>query len=98
MAKSPISRQAQRQGDYWDEPAASAAERDEAVAVTNPDVPLPATGTDPLARQDQVTGQAGPDAADHPATQPDMFGTTTHAGNGATSAPYPEDQVGEASQ
>ena len=55
-----------------------------------------ATGTDPLARQDQVTGQAGPDAADHPATQPDMFGTTTHAGNGATSAPYPEDQVGEA--
>ena len=43
-----------------------------------------------------MTGQAGPDAADHPATQPDMFGTTTHAGNGATSAPYPEDQVGEA--
>ena len=96
MANSPISRQAQRQGDYWDEPAASAADRDEAVAVTNPDVPVPATGTDPLARQDQVTGQAGPDAADHPATQPDMFGTTTHAGNGATSAPYPEDQVGEA--
>ena len=58
MAKSPISRQAQRQGDYWDEPAASAAERDEAVAATTPDVPVPATGTDPLARQDQVTGQA----------------------------------------
>ena len=96
MAKSPISRQAQRQGDYWDEPAASAADRDEAVAATTPDVPVPATGTDPLARQDQVTGQAGPDAADHPATQPDMFGTTAHAGNGATSAPYPEDQVGEA--
>ncbi len=116
MANSPIS-QAQRQGDYWDEPAASAGGRDEAVAVTNPEVPVAATGTaarlgtarpgtarpgtarpgtDPLARQDQVTGQAGPDAADHPATQPDMFGTTTHAGNGAGSAPYPEDQVGEA--
>ena len=111
MANSPVSQEAQRQGDYRDEPAASAADRDEPVAVTNPDVPLSATGpdrtgtdrtgpdrtgTDPLARQDQVTRQASPDAADHPATQPDMFGTTTHAGNGATSAPYPEDQVGEA--
>jgi hypothetical protein len=67
MANSPISRE-----------AASAAERDEAVAVTSPDVPVPETGTDPLARQD---------AADHPATQPDMFGTGTHAGNGATSSP-----------
>jgi len=37
-----------------------------------------------------------PDAADHPATQPDMFGTGTYAGNGATSAPYPEGQAGEA--
>ena len=96
MANSPISRKAQRQDDYWDEPAASTAERDEAVAATTPDVPMPATGTDPLARQGQATGQASPDAADHPATQPDMFGTTAHAGNGATSAPYPEDQVGEA--
>ena len=26
------------------------------------------TGTDPLTRQDRVTGQASPDAADHPAT------------------------------
>ena len=95
MANSPIS-QAQRQGDYWDEPAASTADRDEAVAVTTPDAPVTATGTDPLARQDQATGQAIPGAADHPATQPDMFGTTAHAGNGATSAPYPEDQVGEA--
>jgi hypothetical protein len=67
MANSPISRE-----------AASAAERDEAVAVTSPDVPVPETGTDPLARQD---------AADHPATHPDMFGTGTHAGNGATSSP-----------
>jgi hypothetical protein len=84
------------QGDYWDEPAASAADRDEAVAVTNPNVPVPETGTDPLTRQDQVTGPTSPDAADHPATQPDMFGTTAHGGNGATSAPYPEGQVGEA--
>jgi hypothetical protein len=84
------------EGDYGDEPAASAAGRDKAVAVTTPDAPVPETGTDPLTRQDQVTGQASPDGADHPATQPDMFGTTTHAGNGATSAPYPEDQVGEA--
>ena len=51
MANSPISQEAQRQGDYWDEPAASAADRDEAVAVTTPDVPVPATGTDPLARE-----------------------------------------------
>jgi hypothetical protein len=36
------------------------------------------TGADPLTRQD---------AADHPATQPDMFGTSTHAGNGATPTP-----------
>jgi len=43
-------------------------------------------GPDPLTGQDQVTGQTSPDAADHPATQPDMFGTSTHAGNGATSA------------
>ncbi len=64
--------------------------------VTNPDVPLPDAGTDPLTGQDQVTGRTSPDAADHPATQPDMFGTSTHAGNGATSAPYPEAQAGEA--
>ena len=72
-------------------------ERDEegqaAPDVTNPDVPLPDAGTDPLTGQDQVTGQTSPDAADHPATQPDMFGTSTHAGNGATSAPYPEAQA-----
>ena len=90
----------QDQSDYWDESAASAADRNEAaaspadrndaVAVTSSDVPLSETGTDPLTdqdqvtRQDQVTGQAGPDAADHAATEPDMFGTAAHAGNGAT--------------
>jgi len=47
------------------------AEPDEAVAVTSPDVPV---------------AQAGPDAADHPATEPDMLGATTHTGNGATGA------------
>jgi hypothetical protein len=73
--------------------AASGADRDEAVAVTSPDVPLSETGTDPLTRQDQVTGQPGPDAADHPATQPDMFGTTAHAGNGTTSEAFPEGQA-----
>jgi hypothetical protein len=40
MTDSPISREAPRQGDYWDEPGASAADRDEAVAVTSPDVPV----------------------------------------------------------
>ncbi len=56
------------------------AGRDEAVAVTSPDVP--------------VTQAGRGDAADHPATEPDVFGTTTHTGNGATSAPYAEDQAG----
>jgi hypothetical protein len=41
-------------------------------------------------------GAAERDEADHPATEPDMFGTTTHAGNGATSAPYSEGQRGGA--
>jgi hypothetical protein len=96
MAGSPSSREAQPRGDYWDEPGTSAADRDEAAAMTNPDVPLPETGADPLTRQDQVTGRVAPDAEEHAATQPDMFATTTHAGNGATTAPYPEGQAGEA--
>ncbi len=87
MANSPVSREANPQGDYWDEPVASAAaDRDEAVVVTSPDVPVTETGTNPLARQDQEPGQTGADTADHPATQPDMFGATTHAGNGTTSS------------
>ena len=86
MADSPVSREANPQGDYWDEPVASAADQDEAVAVTNPGVPVTETGTNPLARQDQEPGQVGADTAYHPATQPDMFGTTTHAGNGTTSS------------
>jgi len=50
-----------------DTPAAGppwVTEQDEAVAVTSPDVPV---------------RQAGPGAADHPATEPDMFGTTAGA-------------------
>jgi hypothetical protein len=96
MAGSPSSREAQPRGDYWDEPGTSAADRDEAAAMTNQDVPLPETGADPLTRQDQVTGRVAADAEEHAATQPDMFATTTHAGNGATTAPYPEGQAGEA--
>jgi hypothetical protein len=96
MANSPISRGSHPEGDYWDEQAASAADRDQAVAVTSPGVPVSETGANPLTRQDQRPGQAGPDATDHPPTQPDMFGTTTRAGNGATSASYPEDQADDA--
>jgi hypothetical protein len=59
-------------------------DQDEAVAVTNPDVPV--TPADPDA-----------DAADHAATEPDIFGTNSRAGNGATSAPYPEGQTDQAS-
>ncbi len=88
-----------RQDDYWDRPGTTATDRDEAVAVTSPDGPVPAdvSDTDPLTRQDQVTGQADPDDVSHPATQPDMFGTNSRsgsrAGNGATSAPYPQSQA-----
>ena len=95
-----------RRDDYWDQPGTIATDRDEAAAVTNPDVPVPPdlSGTDPLTRQDhpltrqdQVTGPADPDDADYSATQPDMFGTNSRAGNragnGATSAPYPQSQA-----
>ncbi len=88
-----------RQDDYWDQPRTTSTDRDEAVAVTSPDVPVPpdVPGTDPLTRQDQVTGQANPDDVDRPATQPDMSGTNSRAGNragnGATSAPYPQSQA-----
>ena len=100
MANSPISREAQDStgttGTRAGGTAASAdagpprgdywdepgaAERDEAVSVTSPDGPV---------------RESARDAADHPATEPDMFGTTTHAGNGATSAPYSEGQPGGA--
>jgi hypothetical protein len=79
MATSPVSRETPPHGDYWEEPGADRANRDDVAAVTSPDVPVT---------------QAGPDAADHSATEPDMFGTTTHAGNGT--APSPEEQAGAA--
>ena len=85
MANGPISREAQGTTgaplrNYWDEPGANGTERDEAVAVTSPDVPVT---------------PADRDAADHPATEPDMFGTAAHPGNGATSAPYAGSQCAE---
>ena len=83
------------QRDYWDESAATGAERNEAVAATSPDtVTSPDTlPTDPAAHPGEMTRQAGPDSMqDHQATEPDMFGTTARAGNGATSAPYAEGQ------
>jgi hypothetical protein len=85
MANGPISREAQGTTgaplrNYWDEPGANGTERAEAVAVTSPDVPVT---------------PAGRDAADHPATEPDMFGTAARPGNGATSAPYAGSQDAE---
>jgi hypothetical protein len=83
------------QRDYWDESAETGAERNEAVAATSPDtVTSPDTlPTDPAAHPGEMTRQAGPDSMqDHQATEPDMFGTTARAGNGATSAPYAEGQ------
>jgi hypothetical protein len=68
----PISGEAPAQGDYWEEPGTTEAERDEAVAVTRPD------------------------GMDHPATEPDMFGSTARAGNGSTPEPYAETQPGAA--
>ena len=75
---SPVSREAQPRSDYWDEPTTPDAERDEAVAVTSPD----------------TVDQAADQADDHQATQPDMFGTATHAGNGAAVAPAAAGQAG----
>src|SRR5712691_995929 len=83
---SPVSREAQPRSDYWDEPTTPDAERDEAVAVTSPDT------VDQAA--DQADDQAEDHTADHQATQPDMFGTATHAGNGAAVAPAAAGQVG----
>ena len=40
-----------------------------------------------------VTSPHAPEAEDHEATQPDMFGIATRAGNGATSVPYREGQA-----
>ena len=65
-----------REGDYWDQPRTAATDQDKAVATNNPDV---------------AVTQAGPDAdvTDHPATEPDMFGANSRAGNGATTSGVP---------
>jgi len=61
------------------------AERDEQDQAAADQVTEARVAADPAAR-DGAVAVTNPDAADHPATQPDMFGTSTHAGNGATSA------------
>jgi hypothetical protein len=79
--------------DYWDEPGAARAGRDETVPVTSPDVPVTDTDADPLTRQGAAgAGQTATDAEHHQATQPDMFGTTAQPGNGTTPAPH-QDQA-----
>ncbi len=87
------------QSDYWDEPGRTGTGQDEAVAVTDPDVPVTGTSTDPMASRDEAARPAGSDpmdsdAMDHAATEPDMFGSATRAGNGTSVAP--EDQAGTA--
>ncbi len=64
------------------------AERDEQDQAAADQVTEARVAADPAAR-DGAVAVTNPDPADHPATQPHMFGTSTHAGNGATSAPYP---------
>ena len=64
--------------------------------MTSPDVPVTDRGTEPARSQDEATGQPGLDGTDHPATEPDMFGTTARAGNGAASASHAEGQAGAA--
>jgi hypothetical protein len=79
MADSPISRETETKRDYWDEANPAAAGHEDPVEVTRPDVPGSATGAE---RADTA------DMADHPATEPDMFGTTSRRGD--ETAPLPE--------
>jgi hypothetical protein len=80
MADTPISQQTEGadvpRRDYWDEPDGSEAD-DEAVAVTSPD----SVATNRAARRGRSYRQKDRDAIDHPATEPDMFGTTRPAGD-----------------
>jgi hypothetical protein len=86
MANTPISRETEGadapRRDYWDEPDGSEAD-DEAVAVTSPD--SVAAGT--AARRGRSARQADQDAMDHPATEPDMFGTTKRTGDETAEMP-----------
>lgn len=70
------------QRDYWDEPDASAADRDETVVVPPPAAPVGDTGTDPLAPGNEA-GPEGTIAEDYAATEPDMYGTTARPGDAA---------------
>jgi hypothetical protein len=79
MADSPISRETETKRDYWDEANPAAAGHEDPVEMTRPDVPGSATGAE---RADTA------DMADHPATEPDMFETTSRRGD--ETAPLPE--------
>ncbi len=66
-----------QQRDYWDTPGTSGTSEGEITAVTSPDVPVTATGADPLGRRDTPVGPdatvgpeatVGPDAAVGPDT------------------------------
>ncbi|HET9081490.1 MAG TPA: hypothetical protein VFO01_13400 [Trebonia sp.] len=86
MANTPISQQTEGAGvprrDYWDEPDESEADN-EAVAVTSSDP----VATDRAARRGRSARQTDRDAMDHPATEPDMFGTTRRAGDETAEMP-----------
>ena len=77
------------------------ADQGQPTANPTPTSSEEAAGSGVMAPNSDASGANPPwvteqDAADHPATEPDMFSTTTHAGNGATSAPYSEGQRGGA--
>ena len=86
MANTPISQQTEGadvpRRDYWDEPDGSEGDN-EAVAVTSPD-PV-ATGR--AAKRGRSARQTDRDAMDHPATEPDMFGTTRRTGEETAEMP-----------
>jgi hypothetical protein len=87
-----------RAGDYWDESEAPVTGEDQVVAVTNPNVPVADTRTDPLADPDEAADQTRPDIpnADLPAAHDPAAAAgsgSTDAGNG--SAAY-QDQAGAA--
>jgi hypothetical protein len=86
MANTPISQETEGAGvpqrDYWDEPDGSEADS-EAVAVTSPDP----VATDRATRRGRSARQTDRDAMDHPATEPDMFGTAGRAGDETADMP-----------
>jgi hypothetical protein len=85
-------------GDRADQVEADQVEADQDGPVRNRAQDPDAAGANSpwVTEQDQAVAVTRPDARDHPATEPDLLGTTTHTGNGATSAPYAESQAGAA--